>query len=67
MQKRLMIWTAVFLVAGYGLVLLAASLLEERLLFHPQSTRVAPASVQGIPPGMAEVILKTDDGETLIA
>jgi uncharacterized protein len=67
MHKRIMIWTAGFLAAGYGLVLLAASLLEERLLFHPQNARVAPAYVSGIPTGMAEVMLKTDDGETLIA
>jgi uncharacterized protein len=67
MQKRLMLWVAACLASGYGLALLTAFVFQEQLLFHPQNIRVAPAAVPGIPPGMAEVVFRTDDGETLIA
>jgi uncharacterized protein len=54
-------------MAIYASIVFLAYSFQERLLFHPRSVRVDPTTVSGLPIGMKEIQLKSEDGEELIA
>lgn len=59
------VWkTALSLVAVYGLIVLATYVLQRRLIYHPDTQRITPASVNL--PDVEERTLKTADGESVL-
>jgi uncharacterized protein len=54
-------------LAIYAAVVFLAYFFQERLLFHPQNIRVDSTTLSGLPTGMRELKLKSEDGEELIS
>ncbi len=58
-------WLLIFVVLGYGVLLLLMYLLQRRLMYFPDTKRTPPAQA-GLPQA-GEVQLTSSDGEQLIA